>query len=417
MADANEDDEPSDKGAARRLLVRLCAGGACAYASYAMCRSPVLPLFARSLGAAPETIGLIVGASTLTGIVVKLPAGALSDVWGRRALLLMGAIVFAVMPVSYLWVGSIGVLLLVRFAHGNATALFGPVASATVSDLAPASRRGAWLGTWSAAQGAGQAIGPVMAGWLMAGGRFDRAFLASGLFGAAALALIARWPATATAAGATGGAAARWTVFRRGILQVASDGRVLLTSLAQAAQFFLNGTLNAFLPLYAADIVGLGSLQIGLLFGIQTVTTLAVRPLFGILSDRIGRRQMICGGLVSCSLAICAVSIVSSFAPLALSAAAYGAGLSMTTSATSAYVTDLTQRARYGAAHGIFGTIYDVGDAFGPISAGILVAWIGYRQTFRVMAAVVLLFAAAFAWTSRRWERLPMDYRASSPRQ
>jgi hypothetical protein len=36
---------------AQRELVRLCAAGFLAYCSYAMCRSPLLPLFARELGA------------------------------------------------------------------------------------------------------------------------------------------------------------------------------------------------------------------------------------------------------------------------------------------------------------------------------------------------------------------------------
>jgi hypothetical protein len=60
----------------RQELVRLCAAGSLAYCSYAMCRSPLLPLFARELGADAPLIGLIVGASTLTGVVIKLPAGA-----------------------------------------------------------------------------------------------------------------------------------------------------------------------------------------------------------------------------------------------------------------------------------------------------------------------------------------------------
>ena len=51
----------------------------------------------------------------------------------------------------------------------------------------------------------------------------------------------------------------------------------------------------------------------------------------------------------------------------------YAAGVAITTAATSAYITDITRRARYGAAHGVFGTIYDVGDALGPIAAGLLV--------------------------------------------
>src|SRR5687768_8213188 len=83
--------------AARGSLRRLCAAAVVAYCSYAICRTPLLPLFARELGAGPSLIGFVMGASTLTGIFVKLPAGALSDLLGRRRLLLAGALVFAVM--------------------------------------------------------------------------------------------------------------------------------------------------------------------------------------------------------------------------------------------------------------------------------------------------------------------------------
>ena len=52
-------------------LVRLCAAGFVAYCSYAICRSPLLPLFARDLGAGPSTIDIVVGASTIYQISVS----------------------------------------------------------------------------------------------------------------------------------------------------------------------------------------------------------------------------------------------------------------------------------------------------------------------------------------------------------
>jgi DHA1 family multidrug resistance protein-like MFS transporter len=82
--------------------------------------------------------------------------------------------------------------------------------------------------------------------------------------------------------------------------------------------------------------------------------------------------------------------------------ATYSAGVAITTAATSAYITDITRRARYGAAHGVFGTIYDIGDALGPIAAGALVAALGYGQMFQVMAAVGMTMAIVFAITTVR---------------
>ena len=68
-----------------------------------------------------------------------------------------------------------------------------PVASASLSDIAPAARRGGWLSTYSTAQGAGQAIGPILAGYAIAAGRFDLAFAVSGLIGLGAPLIVGTW--------------------------------------------------------------------------------------------------------------------------------------------------------------------------------------------------------------------------------
>jgi MFS family permease len=80
---------------------------------------------------------------------------------------------------------------------------------------------------------------------------------------------------------------------------------------------------------------------------------------------------------------------------------AYAAGVATTTAATSAFITDVTRRARYGAAHGVFGTIYDVGDALGPIAAGLLVATVGYARMFQILASVGVTMAVVFLVASR----------------
>jgi predicted MFS family arabinose efflux permease len=58
----------------------------------------------------------------------------------------------------------------------------------------------------------------------------------------------------------------------------------------------------------------------------------------------------------------------------------------VTTSSTAALITDLSDRSRYGAAHGLFGTIFDIGEALGPIAGGLVAARIGYARTFQTAA-------------------------------
>ena len=68
-------------------------------------------------------------------------------------------------------------------------------------------------------------------------------------------------------------------------------------------------------------------------------------------------------------------------------------------------MTDLARQARYGAAHGVFGTVYDIGDAAGPLAGGLLVAAAGYETTFRIVALAVAILSVVFIALSRKWTR------------
>ena len=379
-------------------MLRACFAGFFAYCSYQICRAPLLPLFARHLGASPAQIGLVVSASTITGVLLKLPAGASSDVIGRKPLLLAAAAVFALMPFSYLAVTSLGLLIAIRFVHGSATAVMGPVMSATISDLAPPNRRATWLSTYSTVQGVGQAIGPIVAGTVIGRGRYDIAFTIAGAIGLLPPFLLSSMPIMPAASRTEVPLVRRLSV---GVGEVLRERRIMIASVTHAAYYVMNGTLTAFLPLFAQDRIGLGPAQIGWLFAAQTVTTLAIRPAIGAASDRLGRRGAIVAGLVSCASGVFAVAASRDAVQLSAAVLVYAAGVAITTAATSAYVTDVAPKARFGAAHGVFGTIYDIGDASGPLIGGMLVSVIGYMQTFRIVGALALVTAGGFLWLTR----------------
>lgn len=83
-------------------FVALCGVGFLGRLGYEMMRTPLTPLLAKHLGAPAEFIGLIVAAVTITGIFVKLPAGAFSDIIGGRRLMLGGVWVQISGPFLYI---------------------------------------------------------------------------------------------------------------------------------------------------------------------------------------------------------------------------------------------------------------------------------------------------------------------------
>ena len=276
----------------------LCSVGFLARFSYALARNPVLPLFALYLGAGPEAIGFAVGISTVTGIFFKMPSGALSDIIGRRKTLLMGLVVFAVMPFTYLVIKDYSGLIIIRFLHGLATAIYGPVAMAVVADIA-GERKGEWLSWFSSVTILGTLVGAPVGGFLLtyvtaANGPglndFRLVFLLSGFAGAAALFLgLIALRDQETVAPHPGALKERFGRFFSGIKEVVSDRRVVITSNMEGLQNLTVGALEAFLPVYAVKVAGLNEFQAGLLWGVQVLTTILSKPMMGRMSDRWGR--------------------------------------------------------------------------------------------------------------------------------
>lgn len=374
----------------------LLLAGFLARFSYQMARSPVLPRFAQDLGAAPELIGLIVAASTISGVLIKLPAGALSDILGRKRMLFLGGLFFAVPPFLYPLVQSAGPLLALRFLHGLATAIFSPVAAAAVADLA-SRRRGEQLGWFAAVGDLGATLGPLLGGLILFfTASYTPTYLAVGVLGLLPLLLLMRLPDSPREPAGKSSLRERVRGFGEGIQEVLSSRGVIIASSLEAALYVGYGAFLGFFPTYGQGI-GLNDAQIALVMGAQLATTMLAKPISGRLSDRWGRKPMIVSGLCVCALTLPLIPALTSVWVLFLISACFGLGVAIVTPSTTALVADLVRGGRMGSAMGVFGTIWDSGEAAGPILAGFLIASLSYTFAFSLIGALMLGMALVFS--------------------
>ncbi len=382
----------------------LCTVGFFARLSYALARSPVLPLFALYLGAGPEAIGFAVGISTVTGIFFKLPSGALSDIIGRKKTMLIGLLFFAFMPFTYLMVKSYYPLIVIRFIHGLATAIYGPVSMAVVADVA-GDKKGEMLSWFSSITIIGNLLGAPLGGFILhsaAGAadpalrEFHYAYLLSGITGMMSLILSLGMLRDGKSIEHGASLKEAFQRFVSGIKEVGSDKRVVITSVMEGMQNMAVGALEAFLPIYAVKVAGLNEFQAGILWGVQVVTTILSKPVMGKTSDKYGRTLLIVTGLLICAVSFGAIPMLKSFYMLMLSAAFFGLGEAVVTSSGAALVADLCKEKHFGTAMGTFGTIFDIGHASGPILAGFLIAQYSYLHAFWFMAALLVLAVPVF---------------------
>ena len=134
----------------------------------------------------------------------------------------------------------------------------------------------------------------------------------------------------------------------------------------------------------------------GLLFGVQGISSIGAKPLMGKLSDRIGRRPLIISGQVICAGVMFIFPWLESVWGLMLLSIIFGFGEAVIGSSTSALVADLCRNRSYGSAMGVFGTIMDIGHASGPILSGAFIMLIGYRGSFGIVGLALFLMTAIF---------------------
>jgi MFS family permease len=220
------------------------AAGLLAIFSSTLSKSPVLPLFAVHLGATASEVGISAAIATLAGIAFSIPAGMLSDRFGRKTMLIAAGVVFASAPAMYLFTSGIWQLATIRFYHGLATAIFMPVAMAFVSDLHEESK-GEKLGWFSTATLLGRFMAPLIGGAVLGylGSENDLGFASIYLLclvgGALALIFSSRMPSVEIPPRMP----KTWKHQMAGLAQLVSSGPLLALGMVEAAVLFMCGTI------------------------------------------------------------------------------------------------------------------------------------------------------------------------------
>ncbi len=132
-------------------------------------------IIATALGAITEefnsfsSLGFIVTAYLLTSTIMVPLAGKLSDMYGRRPILISGVIIFTLGSLFSGMAPSIEWLIAARAFQGIGGGMIMANAFTIVGDLFSPRERGKWQGLIGAVFGISSVIGPLLGGWLTDG--------------------------------------------------------------------------------------------------------------------------------------------------------------------------------------------------------------------------------------------------------
>ena len=370
----------------------------------------VLPLIAE------EEFGMVARSAILSFIVTfgfvkagtNFFAGRLGDLFGRRKVLLAGWLFGIPVPFLLIWAPAWSWIVFANVLLGVNQGLAWSTTVIMKIDLVGPKARGLAMGLNEFAGYLAVALAALGTGYVAEafGLRPEPfylgiAFVALGLGltvlfvreTAEHVALEARDHAESSEDPTLGG-----TLSGREIFTMASWRHPALFGSSQAGMVtnFKDGIAWGLFPLFFAA-GGLSVSQIGILTFIYPALWGILQLWTGGLSDRLGRKPLIAGGMLLQGLALFVVAAGSGFWVWFVGSALLGAGTALVYPTLLAAVADVAHPAWRGSAVGVYRLWRDSGYAVGAIVAGILADALGIAPAI-LAGGILALFSSALVW-------------------
>ncbi len=223
-----------------------------------------------SLTPSSDMVALVQASTALPVMLLSVPAGAIADIWDRRALMLLAQVLMAAIAVLLTVLTARGAvtpwsLLGFTFLLGCGSAIYGPAWQSSVGEQVPAAELAAAVALNSLNFNIARTVGPALGGVIVATAGPPAAFLLNALSYGGLIAVLVRWrrPPPPAALPPESVSAAIGAGLRYARLSPAIR-TVLLRSFAFGA---LSSALWATMPMVARDLLGGGPLTFGFLLG------------------------------------------------------------------------------------------------------------------------------------------------------
>jgi MFS family permease len=386
----------------KKLIYYFSLIGLFAIFSTTISKNPVLPLYAKDLGADASLIGLISALSPFAGVVFSFPIGVASDRLGRKRLLTLAGLIFVAAPPMYLLIGGNPWLLIpIRFFHGAATAILGPVVSAILAEKY-SSTKGEKIGLYSSATLIGRTIAPLIGGAIISNyafagfSNYQTVYL---IATAAAIPVFLIILLYKEDSGRVRGSIA-FSDFSQSLRTFFSDRLLFATALVDLATYFAYGALETYLPLFL-QIKGFSAADTGIIFAIQIFTIAATKPLLGKAADKVDKRKQIALGLFALGMAMAAVPYAADMNQFLLISVVAGLAISTSTIATTTYTADIAKKKELGASMGALSAIMDIGQTVGPLLTGMIIVSANYAAGFMASMVLAVIITAVFLYATK----------------
>jgi len=357
----------------------------------------LLPLIGKELGLDYAQIGSILTAQFIAGAIANVPGGIFVDSVGRKGLL---------MAISLCWIGFPYLLMGQSHAYwmmlacatlvGIGNNLWHPTAIPWLADRFP-NRKGLVMAFHGMGGNVGEAVAPLVIGLLLQSFNWRTVVFINVLPGIAVAAFILVYVGRLQMADIRAGVAKLKTPAVSGkerlrmLVGLLANRALVTLAIGAAFRSMTQSALLTFLPLYLARVMGYPTLWIGAcMFALQAAGFVAA-PIAGHFSDLVGRRQIIMSSMSMTAVVIVFMIFAGGTAWFVALVALLGFFLFAVRAVLQAWLLDATPPGLGGSAIGLLFGTQAIGQALGPVSAGIVADHFGLMSAFYFVAGTIVL--------------------------
>jgi len=362
---------------------------------------PMLPLYARSLGASIAAAGLFASMFGLVRLVMDLGGGALVDRFGERWIATIGLAIYGTGTLVCGFAPKFPLAVTGWALGGAGSAMFFAAQFSYVIKASPKELMARALSVFYTSFNAGLIAGGVLTGVLINLGGITAPIRTYGVMLLLASASYRRIVPEVDRR-AEKEAEAREDLDappgkRFGfLLELFKTRGFLMVMLVQFSYMFMvTAVFDTLVPLFGKETLGLTEAGVGIVFGVAIAAEFLVLYPTGLLADRRGRRIVMIPGLIFLIFTTSSLGFATGSLLLFILIAFHGVASGVAGVPPGAMLADISPEGRSGTMVGAFRFTGDLAFFIGPLAAGYLADHSGFRNAFIICALPLALALAA----------------------
>ncbi|MCX6648036.1 MAG: MFS transporter [Candidatus Bathyarchaeota archaeon] len=355
-----------------------------------------LPLFFSSVGVGKSENGFLISIGTFAGIISGLIAGASSNRFGRKKILILAALIYSLTFFMLVFMGrDFYSLLFSRFIAGIGFYMMPVMVTTMAADIFPFKERGRAMALYGSSGGVGALIGPLMTPYLVHGNDYTWYFVFSGasvLVSAIAMIFLVKEtlpPEIKEKARVTAGKKFDIKEFATSLKGL---GIIVLVFLIAVTMYRTGYTMiDPFLSLYLKEVLNLDLGSVSYIYALRALCTIIFSQGAGWLIDKYGRKKMFMIGLGMTCITTFSYTITQSFVQMLFLRSWDAAANAVTLTSIRTLVADLLSPEMRAFGMGLYSATTQQSSTVGSIFSGFIIDSFGYSTTFYTATILCLI--------------------------